>query len=179
MGAAARGLEHESRALGDRVRDHLLDAVGCGGAHHRSDIGCGILGIADLELPGGGHEQLEEAVEDRPLHDHALRRDALLAAGLEGGAGDAGRRVGEVGVGADDIRRVGAEFADELLRAGGAGKLVAGGGAAGDGDDGDERMGGEQLRALAPARHHVEEAVWHARRLHRFRDQQRDLGAGR
>src|SRR5262245_4558710 len=178
-GAAARRLEHESRAFGDRVRDHLLDAVGRGGAHHRPDIGCGILGVADLELPGGGHEQLEEAVEHRLLHDHALRRDALLAAGLEGGAGDAGCRIGEVGVGADNIGRIGAELADELLRAGGAGKLVAGGGAAGDGDDGDKRMGGKELRALAPARHHVEEAVGHARLLDRLSDEQRDLGAGR
>ena len=62
---------------------------------------------------------------------------------------------------------------------GGAGELVAGGGAAGHGDDGNQRMGGEQLRGLAPARHHVEQPVGHARRLHRFRHQQRHLGPGR
>src|SRR5262249_58500650 len=98
-------------------------------------------------------EQFEKAVERRTLDDRALRGDALLAARLEAGAGNAGCGIGEVGVRADDVGGIRAELADEFLRAGGAGELVAGGGAAGDGDGGDERMGGEELRGLAPARH--------------------------
>ena len=178
-GAPALRLEHELGALGDGIRDHAFHAVGGRAAHHRADIDRGILGVAHLELLRGGHEQLEEAVEHGLLDDHALRRDALLSARFEAGARDAGGGVVEVGVGAHDVGGVGAELADEFLRAGGAGKLVAGGGAAGDGDGGDQRMGGKQLGGLAPAGDDVEEPVGDARLLHRFRHQQRDLGAGR
>ena len=80
----------------------------------------------------------------------------MLAARLESGARDARRRVGKVGVGADDVRRIGAELAHEFLRSRRARQLVAGGGAAGDRDDGDQRMGGEQLGCLASARHDIE-----------------------
>ena len=123
--AVALGLAHELRALGDRIRHHRLDPVGGGAAHHRADVDRVVLGIADLELVGGGDEQLEEFLVHRALDDHALRRDALLPARLEAGAGDAGRRVREVGVGADDVGGVRAQLADEFLGAGGAGKLVA------------------------------------------------------
>ena len=102
-----------------------------------------------------------------------------MPAGFEAGARDARCGVVEVGVGAHDVGGVGAELADEFLRAGGAGKLVAGGGAAGDGDGGDQRMGGQQLGGLTPAGDDVEEPVGDAGLLHRLRHQQRDLGAGR
>src|SRR5262249_1714418 len=49
-GALALGLEHQPGALGDRVVDHLLNAVGGGAADHRADVDRGVGGVADLEL---------------------------------------------------------------------------------------------------------------------------------
>src|SRR6516162_10347457 len=167
-GAAALRLEHELGALGNGVLDHCFNAVGGGAAHHRPDVDGGVVGIADLELLRRRDEQFEKAIEHRPLDDHPLRRDALLAARLEGRARDARRRIVEIGVGAHDVRRVGSEFADEFLRARGASEFVAGGGAAGDGDDRHQRMGGQELCRLAPAGHDVEEPVGHARGLQRL-----------
>src|SRR5262245_24024291 len=94
-GAAAFRLEHQ---LG--VLDHGFNAVGGGAAHHRPDVDGGIIGIADLELLGRRDEQFEKAIEHRPLDDHPLRRNALLAARLEGRPRDARRRIVEIGVGA-------------------------------------------------------------------------------
>ena len=123
--AVALGLEHEPRALRDRVRDHLLDPVGRGAVHHRADIGRRIVRIADLELLGRRHERRQERVEHRLLDDHPLRRDALLAARLEAGRRDALGRVGEVGVRTHDVGGVRAELADEFLRPGRARQIVA------------------------------------------------------
>src|SRR5262252_540272 len=132
-GAASLRLEHELSALGNGVLHHSFNAVGGGTAHHRSDVDGGVVGIADLELLGRRDEQFEKAIEHRLLDDHSLRRDALLAARLEGRARDARRGIVEVGVGADDVRCVRSEFADEFLCARGAGQFVAGCCAAGDG----------------------------------------------
>src|SRR6266446_3012693 len=85
-GAAALGLEHELGAVGNGVLDHGFDTVGGCAAHHRPDVDGGVVGIADLELLGRHDEQFEKAIEYRPLDDHPLRRDALLAARLEGRA---------------------------------------------------------------------------------------------
>src|SRR5499425_1360486 len=115
-GAAALRLEHELGALGNGVLDHGFDPVGGGAAHHRSDVDGGVVGIADLELLRCRNEQFEKAIEHRPLDDHPLRRNALLAARLEGRPRDARRRIVEIGVGADDVRCVRSEFADEFLR---------------------------------------------------------------
>src|SRR5215813_9542563 len=178
-GAAALRLEHELGAFGNGVLDHGFNPVGGGAAHHRPDVDGGVVGIADLELLRRRDEQFEKAIEHRPLDDYPLRRNALLAARLESRARDARRRIVEIGVGADDVRRVRSEFADEFLGARGAGQFVAGGGAASDGDDRHQRMGGEELRGLASAGRDVEEPIGHARGLHGLRHQQRDLGAGR
>jgi hypothetical protein len=102
-GAAALGLEHELGAFRNRVLDHRLNAVGGCAADHRPDVGRDIIGVADLELLGGGDEQVEKAVEHRLFDDHALCGDALLAARLEGSSSDARRRIVEIGVGADDV----------------------------------------------------------------------------
>src|SRR5262250_1375508 len=115
-GAAALRREHELGAFGDGVLDHGFNAVGGGAAHHRSDVNGGVVGIADLELLSRRDEQFEKAVEHRPLDDYPLRRNALLAARLEGRPRDARRRIVEIGVGADDVRCVRSEFADEFLR---------------------------------------------------------------
>src|SRR5712691_7698119 len=88
-GAAALGLEHELGAVGNGVLDPGFDTVGGCAAHHRPDVDGGVVGIADLELLGRHDEQFEKAIEYRPLDDHPLRRDALLAARLEGRARDA------------------------------------------------------------------------------------------
>src|SRR6516165_716515 len=141
-GSAALRREHELGAFGNGILDHGFDAVGGGAAHHRSDVDGGIVGIADLELLGRRDEQFEKAVEHRPLDDHPLRRNALLTARLESCARDARRRIVEIGIRTHDVRRVGSELADEFLRTRGASQLVAGGGAAGDGDDRHQRMGG-------------------------------------
>src|SRR5215470_15808967 len=131
-GAAALGLEHELGAFGNRILDHRFNAVGGRAAHHRPDVGRGILRVAELEFFGGRDEQFQKTLEYRPLDDDPLRRDALLAARLERRAGDACRRILEIGIRADDICGVGAEFTYEFLRARGAGQCIAGGGAAGD-----------------------------------------------
>ena len=141
--------------------------------------GCRIFGIADLELLGRGDEQIEEAIEHRRFHDNALRRDALLAARLESRSRDARCRISKIGIRTDDVRCIRAELADEFLRAGRACKLVAGSGAAGDRDRGNQRMAGEQLCCLAAAWHDVEQAVRNARLLRSFSKQQRHLRAGR
>jgi hypothetical protein len=177
--ALALRLEHQLGAVCDRIVDHLRHAVGSGAAHHRPHVGCGIFGIADLELLGGGDEQIEEALEHRSFHDDALRRDALLAARLEGRSRDARCRIGKIGIRTDDVRCIGAELADKFLRAGRACKLVAGSGAAGDRDRGNQRMAREQLCCIPPAWHDVEQAVGNARLLRSFSKQQRHLGAGR
>src|SRR5215471_8304850 len=170
-GAAALGLEHELAAFGNGVLDHLFNPVGRRAADHRPHVGGSVFGVADLELFGGRDEQFEKPLEYRPLDDDALRRDALLPARLERRAGDARRGIVEVGIGADDIRRVRAEFADEFLGARGSRQFIAGGGAAGDGHDRDKRMGGKELGGLAPAGNNVEKSVGYARRLHRLRHQ--------
>src|SRR5215831_4481801 len=130
-GAAALWLEHELGAVGDGVLDHGFNAVSGGAAHHRPDVDAGVIGITDLELLGRRDEQFEKAIEHRPLDDHPLRRNALLATRLESRARNARRRIVEIGIRTHDVRRVGSELADEFLRAGGAGQLITGGGAAG------------------------------------------------
>src|SRR6516225_1481152 len=110
-GAAALRLEHELGAFGNGVLDHGFDPVSGGAAHHRPDVDGDVIGIADLELLGRCHEQFEKAIEHRPLDDHPLRRDALLAARLERRTRDARRRIVEIGVGADDVRCVRSELA--------------------------------------------------------------------
>src|SRR5262245_53063180 len=168
-GAMALRFEHELGAFLNRILDHAFNETGGGAADHRADVGGGIVRIADLQLLGSRDEQVEKAVEHWPLGDHPLGRDALLAARLEGRAGDARRRIVELGIGADDIRSVRAEFANEFFRARGAGEFIAGGGAAGDRDYRDQRMRGQELGGFAPAGHDVEQPVGYARRLHRFR----------
>src|SRR5207248_7898913 len=76
-GPAALRLEYELGALGDGILDHFLHTVGGRAAHHWPHVDGGIVGIAHLELLRCGNQQLEEAVEHRSLHDHALRGDAL------------------------------------------------------------------------------------------------------
>src|SRR6516225_3079189 len=178
-GATALRFEHELGAFLNRILDHAFNAIGGRAADHRADVGGGIVRIADLELLRSRDEQVEKAVEHRPLDDHPLGRDALLAARLEGRAGNARRCIVEIGIGTDDVRGVRAEFADEFLRARGAREFIAGRGAAGDRDHRDQRMRGQELGGFAPAGHDVEQPVGYARRLHRFRHQQRDLRAGR
>src|SRR5262245_7338814 len=97
MAPRRSGLSAEFAAFGNRVLDHLFDPVGRRAADHRPDVGRSVIGVADLKLFGSRDEQFEKPLEHRPLDDDALRRDALLAARLESGAGDARRGIVEIG----------------------------------------------------------------------------------
>ena len=77
--ALLHGLERKARALGDRFTGDAHHPVGLGARDHGAQVGGGVLGGAHLERLGGGHEQVEEGLQHRALHDHPLGRHALLA----------------------------------------------------------------------------------------------------
>ena len=101
---------------------------------------------ADLEPAEALGKRGEEAVVDRALHQHAAAGRAGLAGVLHDGVGDHLRRLVQVGVVEDDLRRLAAELED-------AGNVVDGRRLlhqradlrrAGEGDEVDAGMGGKR-----------------------------------
>ncbi len=98
-----------------------------------------------------GSEAVQQRLADRLLDDHPLDADARLAGGVEPAAYDRFRGPVEVGVAADDERRVGPEFQQHLARGRGAGDLVADLRGPGERHGGDARVGGQELADLDAA----------------------------
>src|SRR5690606_19131562 len=114
-----------------------------------------------------------ELLEYRLFDNDALRRDALLAARLEGRRHDADSGVSYVGIGADDIGRVAAELSDEWLGARRFRQRMACRRAAGQGHQRYVRVAGKPAGYIAPAGDYIDEPVGNTRPAEAFGDQQR------
>ncbi|MCY1520900.1 hypothetical protein D9M68_556950 [compost metagenome] len=150
-------------AAGLDVAEHAFHV---GEAGQRAEVGVGVFRVAQADaLDALDHLGLEAGLQGA-RYEHAGAVGADLAGAEEvGHHGDVGGAV-EVGVFEDDQRRLAAQFHGHFLErgAGRAGHhLLAGGGAAGEGDFLDQRVLGQPLADFAAAAgEDVEHAVRHA-----------------
>ena len=106
----ARAAGEPVGAGGEGVVDELGDEVGLLGGDHRPDLGRPLERVADGEPLGLADDALEEAVGDLLDDVDALDPRAGLPGVGEAAPDRAGDGVGEVGVGADDLRVLAAEL---------------------------------------------------------------------
>jgi hypothetical protein len=101
----------------ERLPDPALEALGLSQRDHRADEGVVVLRIAHAELPGRLHELLPQLLVHGLVGEDALHADAALARLVEGPEHDALDRVVEVPTLVHHDRRVPAELEHHLLLA--------------------------------------------------------------
>ena len=124
----------------------FLDAAGLCLGNQRADVGAAVELRPGSERLGAAGDMLEDPLEERGVHVHALNREAVLAGDPEGSGDDRIGCVDRVGVGADDRGVVAAEFGEDLLGTGRGGNAFGRPGTAGEGDQVDLRRRSRALR---------------------------------
>ena len=104
MPVAGLAAGDDLRALFAARLDEAVHLVAVLGGDERADLRLGIERVADLELPGRLGEARDELVVEGLLDQDPRARLAALAGGVVDRPDRARDRVGEVGVGEDDVR---------------------------------------------------------------------------
>ena len=147
--AVALAAAEQGRALGHRLLDPAVEPLRLPSVDHRADEDVAVLGIAGDQRLGLRDQHVAEFVIDVVVDQDALDADAALAGLVEGAEDDPLERVVEVGVRVDDHRRIAAELEHHLLLAGLGLEVPADAGRAGEAQQLQPLVGGEQVGALA------------------------------
>ena len=148
--AACNGLAagHHLAAITATIGDHRFHRRDPAEVRERTHVDAFIkTGIADLELTGARRKFGDEAVVDFLRHEEARRRDADLAGIAELGRRAHRHRARQIGVLADNHRRMAAQFGGEALHIGRSqrAQLLAHRSRAGEADLAGDRRGDQVL----------------------------------
>ena len=147
--ALAAATREQCRPGRDRVVDPALEPLGFLRRNHRADEGVALFGIARFERLHLGDEHVAETVVDFGVDDDALHMDAALPRLIIAAEDDASERMVEVGVLVDDHRGIAAEFEHDLFLARLCLEIPADARRAGEAEQFQPLVGGEEIGAVA------------------------------
>lgn len=157
---ALQATGHQARTFLDADANVAGDLVVVLLGDHRADLGFRVGRVADDQAPGTGGELADEARVHALLDEDAAAGGAALAVERKDGEQRGVQGTVQIGIFKDQHRRLAAQFHRVLFKPRGLHDLLAGGGAAGEGDGAHVRVAHQGIAGGgAVALDHIEHTV--------------------